>query len=354
MEIKEVGKITIYKDEVIGRGCQGTLVFKGTFDNRTVAVKRLIKDSLKIFEREVQLLKNIDEDQNIVRYFCSAQDDDFYYIAIELCICTLDEFISSNNFNSYKNEISQKEILRQVTSGLSYMHSNEIVHRDIKAANILFTKIKGKAIMKISDFGYSKDLSTAQSSRMSVAAPLGSQFWLSPEAINGNRCNKPCDIYALGCVFFFVMNGGRNVKVTSTFSDGGSLENWRVQFNFSQLPETSDNVLIEELIKSMVAVDPGQRVTVDKVLKNPFFWNDTKILNFVTDISNRLERRDSFANRLSAILEENSINVTKSDWLSIIDASVRSELQRKRGYSGSSVCDLLRAIRNKVSKLKSL
>ena len=64
---------------------------RGQFDNRSVAVKRILPECFSFADREVQLLRESDEHPNVIRYFCTERDRQFQYIAIELCAASLQE-----------------------------------------------------------------------------------------------------------------------------------------------------------------------------------------------------------------------------------------------------------------------
>ena len=96
-----VGKISFNPKDVLGHGAEGTIVYRGTFDNRDVAVKRILPECFSFADREVQLLRESDEHPNVIRYFCTEKDRQFQYIAIELCAATLQEVLSLlNDFES--------------------------------------------------------------------------------------------------------------------------------------------------------------------------------------------------------------------------------------------------------------
>ena len=69
----KVGNLSFNPLHVLGKGCEGTFVYKGKFDNRDVAVKRVLAACFSIADREVELLRESDEHQNVVRYFCMEQ-----------------------------------------------------------------------------------------------------------------------------------------------------------------------------------------------------------------------------------------------------------------------------------------
>jgi len=65
--------------------------FRGNFDGRHVAVKRILPECFEVAEREVQILRESDAHPNVIRYFCTERDRLFTYIAIELCAATLQQ-----------------------------------------------------------------------------------------------------------------------------------------------------------------------------------------------------------------------------------------------------------------------
>lgn len=124
--LNQVGKISFNAQEVLGKGCEGTFVFKGTFEKRDVAVKRLLPECFTLADREVALLRESDAHENVVRYFCTEQDRQFRYIAVELCSATVQEYTEGKVSEDIKRSISTIEVLRQATNGLMHLHSLSI------------------------------------------------------------------------------------------------------------------------------------------------------------------------------------------------------------------------------------
>lgn len=122
----QVGKITFDPTAVLGKGCEGTFVFKGAFEKRQVAVKRLLPDCFTLADREVALLRESDAHENVVRYFCTEQDRQFRYIAVELCSATLQDFTEGKLDETIKQNISVMRVLQQATNGLMHLHSLHI------------------------------------------------------------------------------------------------------------------------------------------------------------------------------------------------------------------------------------
>lgn len=122
----QVGKICFNSSEVLGKGCEGTFVFKGTFEQRDVAVKRLLPECFTLADREVSLLRESDAHENVVRYFCTEQDRQFRYIAVELCSATLQDYTEGKISTELKQSITMTQVLKQATNGLMHLHSLNI------------------------------------------------------------------------------------------------------------------------------------------------------------------------------------------------------------------------------------
>ncbi|KAI2666281.1 Mitogen-activated protein kinase kinase kinase 3 [Labeo rohita] len=89
-----------------------------------------------------------------------------------------------------------RKYTRQILEGMSYLHSNMIVHRDIKGANILRDSAGN---VKLGDFGASKRLQTICMSSTGVRSVTGTPYWMSPEVISGEGYGRKADVWSLGC-----------------------------------------------------------------------------------------------------------------------------------------------------------
>ena len=188
----EVGSVSYCKEEILGKG-SSSAVFKGYFGQRSVAVKRIsvdTKEEKQSTQREINIIIKVDRHPNIVRFFHSESDDDFIFLALELCDGTFyDYFFNANEELKLKlqNTISKEEVFQQVTIGLAHLHKNNIIHRDIKPHNLLISGTnEPNARVKISDFCLSK-IKKTDGPTISSSGVRGTLGWISPEVQLGEK-----------------------------------------------------------------------------------------------------------------------------------------------------------------------
>src|SRR3990167_2782448 len=198
---KRVGQYQI--GELIGKGAMG-FVYKGLDLTRgnIVALKQILRTHLKAeqlqtIHSEIELLKKLNH-EHIVKYV------DF--ISTESHLNIILEYVEIGSFDRIIKSLGpiQEDLLafyvRQILSGLDYLHSQGIVHRDIKGANLLFTK---RGVVKVADFGVAARLTDAGEN-----IAVGSPYWMAPEVIEMRGPVSPlCDIWSLGCTVIELLTG---------------------------------------------------------------------------------------------------------------------------------------------------
>ncbi|CAG8544818.1 1019_t:CDS:10 [Diversispora eburnea] len=151
------------------------------------------KSMLDALQREITLLKELHHD-HIVQYL---------------------EYVPGGSVSTMINnygpleETLVRSFVRQILSGLSYLHDKEIIHRDIKGANIL---VDEKGGIKISDFGISKKVEDPTSSHR--PSLQGSVFWMAPEVVKQTAYTSKADIWSLGCLIVEMFTAREFLKKT--------------------------------------------------------------------------------------------------------------------------------------------
>ncbi|XP_046328305.1 mitogen-activated protein kinase kinase kinase 2-like isoform X1 [Haliotis rufescens] len=147
---------------------------------------------VRALENELQLLRNFHH-EHIVQYYGCQQDRKVLSIFMELMPggSVKDQI---NNYGALKEQVVRK-YTRQVLEGLAYLHKNVIVHRDIKAANVLRDS---NGNVKVGDFGASKRLQTICSAT-GIKSAVGTPHWMAPEVINGEGYGRKADVWSVAC-----------------------------------------------------------------------------------------------------------------------------------------------------------
>ncbi|GMH17430.1 hypothetical protein Nepgr_019271 [Nepenthes gracilis] len=185
------------KGELLGQGSFGKVYTAFSSEGFFFAVKEVSliehgsqgRESIYMLEQEIELLSRF-EHENIVRYLGTDKDKSKLYIFLEL----VTQGSLASLYQKYQLRDSHvSSYTRQILLGLKYLHDRNVVHRDIKCANIL---VASDGIVKLADFGLAKatKLNDLKSSK-------GTAFWMAPEVVH--RKNEgyglPADIWSLGC-----------------------------------------------------------------------------------------------------------------------------------------------------------
>ncbi len=201
--------------EKLGAGGQGT-VYKAVDSKlgRTVVIKVLPEElvakeaNLKRFEREARLASALDH-PNICTIFDLNQIDGVHFIAMQ--------YLPGRNVRQLVNGKplqleSALSIAIQVSDALAVAHAQGIIHRDIKAGNVMVNN-KGQA--KVLDFGLAKllDEDAARTSGIhhteltEVGIPYGTATYAAPEQARGDRVDSRADIFSTGVLLFEMLTG---------------------------------------------------------------------------------------------------------------------------------------------------
>ncbi|PWA62555.1 PUG domain-containing protein [Artemisia annua] len=364
---RKIGKLMV-SDKEIGKGSDGTVVLEGVYDGRHVAVKRIVKVHHDMASKEIQNLIVSDEHSNIVRWHGVEYDQDFVYIALERCICSLHELILPQTSSSTQVQSSMEvfkdfklwkpngypspellKVMRDTASGLANLHELGIIHRDLKPQNVLIRKDMSGITAKVSDMGISKRLRADMSCLTKSATGYGSSGWQAPEQLRNEQQTRAVDLFSFGCVLFFCITGGRHPFGDTLERDVNIVNDRKDLFLIDSIPEAFD------LITNLLHPIPEFRLKAAEVYHHPLFWDPELRLSFLKDASDRveLEDREPDSSILKA-LENIGTVALGGKWDEKLDNILLKDVTRYRKYKYDSIRDLLRVIRNKSNHYREL
>ena len=242
-------RLTIFSDKKIGSGAFG-VVFEGSYRSRPCAVKVLHQlatqmltnlpvsqendGTIKAFDCECEFLESF-QHPNIVQHLSTDEHpmSGSTILVTELMDCNLRSYLSGLGEESLASHC-QLSLSKDVASGLAYIHSRQIIHRDLCGDNVLLRLSQPVPMAKISDFGMSRLLDPSQisSTLTAVAHRMG---YLPPEALRleGEEYDHSLDVFSLGVIMVQIVLKVETVKTVKDRS-----------FHISQIPVTHKLKLI--------------------------------------------------------------------------------------------------------------
>jgi len=194
--------IKVFYSKILGKGSFSN-VYKGIYKNTDVAVKIINTENLdgKIrqqMQREIDVINILkkNKNKNIVEYYDIYEENDELFIAMEL--------INGGELSlEIKKGLELSQVYDyycQILGGYSHLLSLDIIHRDIKSANILLSE--DKKYIKICDFGLSKILGDNLNNTI-----CGSPLCMSPELLNQQNYDTKSDIWSIGILLYEMIYG---------------------------------------------------------------------------------------------------------------------------------------------------
>lgn len=218
----EIDPSKLVLKNIVARGTYGT-VYRGIFDGQDVAVKLLdwgeeatmtkaeIEAIRAAFRQEVSVWHKLDH-PNVTKFIGASMGngelripsyeqgtDGFVHVPSNVC-CVVVEYLAGGTLKNFlirhrRRKLTLKVVMQlalDLSRGLSYLHSQKIVHRDVKSENMLLDK---KMKLKIADFGVARV--EAQNPR-DMTGETGTLGYMAPEVLNGKPYNRKCDVYSFG------------------------------------------------------------------------------------------------------------------------------------------------------------
>lgn len=214
---------------------------------------QLTEDNLKKIFREIQIMKLL-RHPHIIRLYQVMETDRMLYLVTEYA--SGGEIFDHLVAHGRMNEREARRKFRQIVSAVAYCHSRHVVHRDLKAENLL---LDANLNIKIADFGFSNFFTP----NSPLKTWCGSPPYAAPELFEGKEYNAPkVDVWSLGVVLYVLVCGALPF-------DGNTLQSLRSRvlsgkFRIPFFMSTE----CEDLIRNMLVVESAKRISVEQIINH--------------------------------------------------------------------------------------
>jgi len=250
----------------LGSGSFGT-VYSGTYCGEQVAIKEVKEqektigeeDTTKELDKEMLLMSQL-RSPFIVSYMGTVFSPGSVYLVMELCKNgTLTSYLSKNHDVSPKLKI---KFCFDAARGLSFLHNNKVIHRDLKPDNLLLvsTSISSPVRAKISDFGTSRYITSDVQQKLTKA--LGTPLYMAPEILANQQYSLPSDVYSLALIFWFIFE--QKEPFTEVKNNFALYE----QVMRGVRPDLCADCPLREVITRSWDNDPNSRPTAEQIVKH--------------------------------------------------------------------------------------
>ncbi|CAN8321302.1 unnamed protein product [Cochlearia groenlandica] len=252
--------------ELVGEGSFGR-VYKGRrkYTGQTVAMKFIMKQGksdkdIHSLRQEIEILRKL-KHENIIEMLDSFENER------EFCVVT--EFAQGELFEILEDDKCLPEeqvqaIAKQLVKALHYLHSNRIIHRDMKPQNIL---IGAGSVVKLCDFGFARAMST---NTVVLRSIKGTPLYMAPELVREQPYNHTADLWSLGVILYELYVGQPPFYTNSVYA----LIRHIVQDPVKYPDEMSH--YFKSFLKGLLNKVPQSRLTWPALLEHPFVKESLK------------------------------------------------------------------------------
>jgi len=261
-------------DVAVKRYAKGRLLGKGGFakcfevtnleSKKVLAAKIIQKSSLTKSRARQKLISEIKihkslHQVNIVNFEHVFEDQENVYILLEICTNqTLNELLKRRK---RLTELEVQCYLSQIIHALKYLHSNRVIHRDLKLGNLFLSE---KMEIKVGDFGLATKLEFDGEKKRTIC---GTPNYIAPEILDGKVGHSyEVDIWSVGVIIYTMLVGKppfETPDVKTTYK--------KIRMNSYSFPE---HVPLSESAKGLITkilnLDPSRRPSLDEILDHPF------------------------------------------------------------------------------------
>ena len=348
---RECNKYDFIRDKKpLGKGAFGE-VWKVTHENskKIYCIKMMSKREIyeqqliNQINKEISIMYNINHPYSIKLYNHFEDNDKLYLIMEPASNGNLYSFIENNKNQKIKSNETIKKIIIQTIEIIKYLHSKDIIYRDIKPENILLDKDNN---IKLCDYGWASYLTKDQFCKVYCGTPE----YVSPEMVKKYPYNEKVDIWGIGVLIFELLFG--YPPFSSNFNEDryNNIKEGKINW-----PKEINDKDAKDLIGKILKINPNERLSLEEIEKHP--W----LISTYNKMKEDKQTNDTFENKeltQTQIYKNNIMNngiskLFNSDKKSLSKLYSYNELENDGSFSTKEILNIYK-IENKQLRLKIL
>lgn len=283
--------------EELGKGASA-VVYKAKDDalDRTYALKviqninqedPLIPASKDNFKREKDILLTVNH-QNVIKLHQIVEFDDAAALLLEYA--SGGELFDRIVEKTVYSEHDAAECIKEILLGLKHIHDKGIVHRDLKPENLLYENETDGSPLKLADFGLGTIMKEGAHKMYTICGTPG---YCAPEILCSVGYDEKIDVWSAGVILYILLCG------YEPFSDESNNDkemfkkilNGDYEFHSPEWDEISEAA--KDLVRKMLVVDPGRRLSVQEALDHSWILSETKSTRQLPEVASKLRELNS-------------------------------------------------------------
>jgi len=228
---------------------------------KTIVQSRISTEFIEELRNEIDIIKSLDH-PNIAKAFEVFEHKSQIHIVLELC----------SGGDLYKrlphSEKQAASISGKIFSAIAYMHSNDVVHRDLKFENIMWEN-DDSAEIKIIDFGLSKKFIPSDRSK-TMSEGVGTIYTMAPQVLQGVYTSQ-ADVWSIGVMAFMLLSSSKPFHHKKRRKAIDRIMRCDFKFRGEIWNSISDDA--KDLVRKLIVLDPKERLNAKQALKHQWFQN---------------------------------------------------------------------------------
>lgn len=337
----------IFEKKKLGKGSYGSVFLcrhRRTGDEyacKVISLNRINSHYLRKLHLEIAIMKEVTHPQivQLREVFFGSRT---VYLVMELCRGgELFEYLAQHGSKGLSEAQSARHI-RDMLSAITYIHSINIMHRDLKLENFLFDSKSANASLKLIDFGLSKHFESHENMHQIV----GSAYYTAPEVLGGHY-DQRCDTWSIGVIAYMLLSGSPPFYGESSEEIHDMIKTKEADFNPRRFGNCSSVAI--DFLQRLLRKRPDDRMTLEEAMHHPFIGNLSRVEDptspRIMEVVDSLERFVRSSNAKQLVMKIVAFSLSPADINSLREAFNFIDSNRNGTISMSELHESIRSFK---------